>query len=389
MRYQKIVCVISLLAGAAIFFVQCVGKSLSPDPRGSVYAGSESCVSCHKAIVESYQHNPHYQTSGKVSFDELKKFINASNNLFYYADSDRVKLEEKHSRFFQSHIVDGKIIRSEELDIAIGSAEKAQTYAYWKDEQLFQLPLTYFTERKIWTNSPGYPASKPYFDRVILSRCLECHASYVQKTDIQTGPLQVTEKFVPQSIVFGIDCERCHGPAARHVQFHLEHKEEKKSKYIRSIHTLTQQQQLDWCASCHSGNDIDVLRPIFSFQPGDTLANFYYPHFGSGKPNPDVHGKQLQLLQSSKCFQNSTMSCQTCHDTHQPEASKTELFITKCMNCHQSEHALQMKTATQNCIDCHMPLQASKSLDFNNGTERQRIPYLLRTHRIAVYPKLE
>jgi hypothetical protein len=389
MRYRKIVAVIASLAVLFAFFIQCSGNNGSGnDARGSLYAGSETCMSCHQDIANSYQHTNHYKTSAPASAEELKKYTNVVSNNFYYGDSDMVSLQQKHDRYYQAHVVKGQTARSEQLDIAIGSAEKAQTYAYWRNGQLLQLPLTYFTATESWTNSPGYPIQKPYFDRVILSRCLECHASYVKKTDIKTGPLQMSEKLAPASIVFGIDCERCHGPAAKHVEFHLDNPRERQPSSIKSIKSLSRQQKLDMCASCHSGNDLDVQRSLFAFRPGDTLANFYYPHFGSGSAEPDVHGKQMQLLQSSKCFKLSTLTCMTCHDTHRPEENKREVLIAKCMACHQnSPHALQARTASKTCVDCHMPLQASKSLDFSNGTEKKSIRYLLRTHRIAIYPE--
>jgi hypothetical protein len=329
----------------------------------------------------------HHKTSAKASFDELKKLIGSANNEVHYANSGMVRVEKKDTQFYQSYILEGKIVRSEHLDISFGSGEKAQTYAYWKDEQLLQLPLTYFTALQSWTNSPGFSAGKPYFDRVILSRCLECHASYATKTDFQTGPLQMSEKLSAGSIVFGIDCERCHGPAAEHVKFHTDNPAIKQAKFIASINSLTRQQQLDLCASCHSGNDLDVQRTLFAFRPGDTLSNFYLPYFGSGSGSePDVHGKQMQLLQASKCFQLSQMTCKSCHDTHSLQGNQPVSFTAKCMNCHQdSKHSLQMKTDNKSCINCHMPLQTSKSLNFNNGTEMKTIPYLLRTHRIAVY----
>ncbi len=391
MRHRKIILVISLLAVVIVFFIQCIAKNSSKnDPRGTQYAGASSCMSCHKDIMQSYSHTNHYKTSGEVSHDELKNFINAANSLVYYADSAKVQLEEKQGRFFQSYSMQAEKMRSEPMDIAFGSAEKAQTYAYWKDGQLFQLPLTYFTERKSWTNSPGYPNRRPYYNRVILSRCFECHASYVTKTDFQVGPLEMSEKLSPASIIFGIDCERCHGPAAKHVEFHQANPDVKQARFLASIKTLSRQQKLDLCASCHSGNDLDVQRAMFAFKPGDTLANFYYPHFGSGGAEPDVHAKQMQLLQASKCFQQSAMTCMSCHNTHEREDNKTNVFVAKCMSCHQSSaHALQAMTGSKTCIDCHMPLQVSKSLDFNNGAEKKSIQYLLRTHKIAVYPENE
>jgi hypothetical protein len=387
MPHQKIFFIAGVLISVVIVFIHCIGDNslAGTDPRGPMYAATNSCSTCHKNITNSYLHTNHYKTSSPTSHNELAKFIRTNNDKFYYADSGMVRLEEKQSAFFQSYITEGQTLRSEKMDIALGSAEKAQTYAYWKGDQLFQLPLTYFTERQSWTNSPGYPIRKPYFDRVILARCFECHASFVSKTDVRTGPLQVTEKLASNSIVFGIDCQRCHGPAAEHVQFHEENPSTREAKFMVSIKSLTRQQQLDMCASCHSGNDLDVQRTLFAFRPGDTLANFYLPHFGSGKADPDVHGRQMQLLQSSKCFQRSSLTCTSCHNSHEPEKNTQAIFTAKCMACHQSSpHAVQLKTTR--CVDCHMPLQPSRSLDFNDASARGSIPYMLRTHRIAIYP---
>jgi hypothetical protein len=73
---------------------------------------------------------------------------------------------------------------------------------------------------------------------------------------------------------------------------------------------LSREQKLDACAVCHSGNDLTTQKSTFLFQPGDTLSNFYFPEFGSSSTAPDVHGKQMQLLAGSACFQNSnTLDC--------------------------------------------------------------------------------
>lgn len=388
MRYSKIIFVICFLITAVVFFIRCSDSS-AKDPRGTEYAGSQTCITCHKDIGQAHLASYHYKTSGKTSYAELQQLVSAGQNIVYYDDLANVSVEERQSQFFQLYNKGGKELRSEPFDISIGSGEKAHSFAYWKNEQLFQLPLTYFTSLHRWTNSPGYPVRQPYFDRVILSRCLECHASYVDKTEFETTPLQISEKLSAGSLILGIDCERCHGPAAQHATFHQEHPQERQAKFIASIRSLSRQQQLDLCASCHSGNDLDVQRSLFHFRPGDTLANFYYPYFGTGnKKEPDVHGKQMQLLQASKCFQQSNMTCGSCHDGHQLNDKKTDMFIAKCMTCHQnSEHALQMKTVNKNCIDCHMPLQPSRALNFNNGSELKSIPYMLRSHWIAIYPE--
>lgn len=399
MRYFSTILTIVLLVVLTVFFSQCFLRSSSArsDPRGDAYAGAASCEGCHKDIVHSYVHNNHFSTSSVADAVQLKRMADSSPGLLYFGDSSCVRLEGNEKAFFQSSFAGGHKIRSEAFNIAFGSAEKAQTYAYWHEGKLYELPLTYFTSLNTWANSPGFPGTSANFGRVIESRCFECHASYVRKEVVQSGPLSVSEMLDSGSIVYGIDCERCHGPAARHVLFQQENPDVRTARYITPIKSLTRQQQLDVCAACHSGNDKSVRQTLFAFKPGDTLSHFYFPEFMSERSDPDVHGKQLQLLQSSLCFQRSDMTCISCHNTHEPEKNKIGAFISKCMDCHQnSAHAVNsLKESEQkkrdfnlvslSCIDCHMPLQTSKTIYFNNGAESKNIPYFIRTHKIAIY----
>lgn len=347
--------------------------------------------------MDSYMHTTHFRTSGKISQGGLDSFYHSASMSYLYMDSGRVTATGRNGGYFQdlsypdgsTSLTPGRQSRSAPVEFAIGSGDKAQSYAYWKSPgEPRQLPLTWVTESRAWTNSPGFPTKKAFYDRVILSRCLECHASYVSKTDIPGGPEMVIEKMDASSIVYGIDCERCHGPSIDHVRYHTEYPAEKKPKYVRSMASLTRQQENDLCASCHSGNDQAMLRPIFGFRPGDTLASYILPSFGGSGKEPDVHGKQMQLLMSSKCYQQSQMTCQSCHASHDGKAKSKELFVSRCMDCHKaSAHAQELKTDATACINCHMPQQSSNAIGFNDPMGNKSILYMLRTHRIAIYPE--
>ena len=398
MKHLKIIFSISFLMVLIFFFSRCLpGSPSNNDPRGDQYAGSQACAACHQSISGSYAHGNHYKSSAAVSMNGLEKLIGPSRDRFYFTDSSFIGIENKENALFQSYFTGNQETASERFDIAFGSAEKAQTYGYWKEDKLYQLPLTFFTSLNVWANSPGFPARHARFERVIGSRCFECHASYINKEFVRTGSLTVSEKLDRRSIVYGIDCERCHGPAARHVKFQQDNPSVKTAQYIVSIGSLSRQRQLDLCAMCHSGNDQTPQRSLFSFVPGDTLSHFYFPAFELTGGEPDVHGKQLQLLESSECFRKTEMTCTSCHNSHGPEQNNMTAFISKCMNCHQhSVHATGMlkeneqikrdfNLVSRNCIDCHMPLQTSKTIYFNNGDQQKNIPYLIRTHKIAVY----
>jgi hypothetical protein len=64
-------------------------------------------------------------------------------------------MEKKKNRFFQTAYISGDVSQSEPFDIVIGSGRKGQTYLYWKDDKIFQLPVSYYTPTDSWVNSPG------------------------------------------------------------------------------------------------------------------------------------------------------------------------------------------------------------------------------------------
>jgi len=400
MRYRKIAYLI-IVTTIVAFFSRCFHESTagSSDPRGPLYAGSQACTGCHQPVFNSYIHNNHFKTSSPADTGSLKMMAAVAKEPFYFLDSTRIRIEEKNNTFFQSLSLNGGVAssaRSEKFEIAFGAGKKAQTYAYWKDGKLYELPLTWFADLNTWANSPGFPASHARYNRLIASRCFECHASYIKRSFEQSGPLAVSEVPDPKSIVYGVDCERCHGPALEHARYQQDNPGDKTARFITRISKLSRQQQLDLCSMCHSGNDRETQRSLFEFVPGDTLSHFYYPTFGAPGSEPDVHGQQLQLLRMSKCFAGSQMTCQTCHSMHN-EQDVTATYTAKCYSCHQSSvHATDvMKENEQrkrdfnmtstSCIDCHMPLQTSKTIILNNGAGSKTMPYLLRTHKIAVY----
>ena len=139
-----------------------------------------------------------------------------------------------------------------------------------KGNQLFQLPITYFTAANEWSNSPGYP-DKVVFNRPVTSRCLECHSTYVNTI---SPPKKEPEEFDHYQILYGVDCEKCHGPGAKHVEYQTQNPKEIKAKYIINPAMLSRQQNLDLCALCHGGR-LQKTNPSFEFIAGDKLSNYF------------------------------------------------------------------------------------------------------------------
>ncbi len=377
-----------LIGSLIIALSQCTGSNNASTVKEGEYASNETCIKCHKDISTMYAASAHFHTSSPASPDIFKE--SSKHNQFYFNDSLKVVIERREDAVFQITYSGKKEVESKRFDVIFGSGEKAMTFGYWGENGLFQLPLTHYTKVNRWMNSPGFPSDHPNYKRAIVGRCLECHSSFTETKTVKTGSLAVTEEVVKGSISFGIDCQRCHGPAAKHVTFHEGNPEVVGSKHIVKIKNLNRQQRIDNCAVCHSGSDQATQRSTFAFQPGDTLSKYYYP-YSNITSEPDVHGNQYQMLASSACYIKSDMDCSSCHNTHNTEKNNPVLYSQRCMNCHKaSEHPVNEKLGkamVNNCIDCHMPVLPSRIISFQESGKLQKAPYLLRSHRIAIYPE--
>lgn len=354
------------------------------------FAGSAICANCHKDIYESHIKTAHYLDSRPAIKEFIKGNFLPGKNKFVYNKWMEVVLEQKKDSFFQAAYINGTEFQSEPFDIVIGSGRKGQTYLYWNGNKLYQLPVSYYTNLNSWCNSPGFPVNFIKFDRIISGECLECHSTYAKvEADKDNDPV-----YDKTRIIYGINCERCHGPAANHVAFQTQHPEEKTAKYIVSIKNLSRQQKLDGCALCHSGFR-KAIKPSFTFNIGDVLDDYSSAGYSADSISTlDVHGNQYGLLMASKCFKMSEMDCSSCHNVHVNEANNPELFSQRCMTCHaEVKHtSISLPSDKQllfnnNCIDCHMPMLPSKKIILSVYNSKKIVADMVRTHMIGIYPE--
>lgn len=387
--------VTALLLLCIIVLSNCISGSGQADLRGEAYAGSHTCQKCHPQIYDSYIQTAHFNTSSNTLPVSILAAFAHGRNAFRFNDSTEVIMEKIGDQYHQSYVRNGKKLFSHPFDIVVGSGRKAQTYLYYNDKgKISQLPISYFVAEHAWANSPGFPAHDANFDRNVPSYCLGCHSSFVAVNQTYKGVV-MQEEFEKGKLIYGIDCERCHGPAQAHVEHFTNNPQGKQNKFIANIRGLNRIQKNDMCALCHSGFK-DVLQSLFKFKPGDDLNNYYMPHFGRlDTANLDVHGNQSQLMMASKCFQLSNdLTCTSCHNVHVNERDNFTVFSQRCINCHQQvAHSFdkgneQFGNAIQsNCIDCHMPLKASSAITMLTNQRKSAVPDYIRTHLIAVYDK--
>jgi hypothetical protein len=391
--FKRLLVVLTALGILVVLFSKCMESSTDKGyelvATDSTRAGMATCIQCHKNVYDDYLSSPHQRTSSLIKGHDLLQADSARSNKFSFDDHLNIAVERRDSGAYQVAYVDGKEQLARKFDVAFGSGKDAITFATWRGARLNQMQLTYFSRIKSWANSPGYRDKQIYFSREIDMRCLECHTSHAEQKIETSGALLSAPEMVKGSVVYGIDCERCHGPGGKHAEFQLKHPEEKSAKYMTVYKTLTRKQKTDACAACHSGSDRRSMKSTFAFKAGDNLDEFLDKD-SETVPDPDVHGQQTQMLASSACFiQSKTLDCNTCHTIHGNSAKGLAAYSDKCVSCHQtvkhSKKTLSNAMVKTNCIDCHMPMKSSKAISFKLAGQSKVAAYLLRTHKIAVY----
>jgi hypothetical protein len=353
------------------------------------FVGDEVCGSCHQDKLRTFQLTAHHGTSQLPSVHSIVgKFTPPENTMKTIDPGLSFRMDSRDGSFYETAVSGAPPHTQEHAEafgLVIGSARKGQTYLYWKEDQLFELPVSYWIELGRWVNSPGYLDGTANFDRPVIPRCVECHATYFEPLT----PAPLANRYDQSNFILGISCERCHGAGQEHVSRHHSPATTPTGPATDAIVNpgkLPRDRQIDVCAQCHGGLGEEIA-PAFSFRPGESLDAFIKLQRPAPDAKVDVHGNQVALLERSRCFQSSgTISCSTCHDEHAPEESAAS-YSSRCLACHQPQKCGMYKRLgpqiANNCIDCHMPVQKSNLIvsDVNGTDMRAKV----RNHWIKVY----
>lgn len=361
-------------------------------------AGDDACKSCHRERSLTFKTTSHHLTSQLPnavsvlgSFTEGSNLLRISRPAGDGAPGVAYRMDKKTSGYYETAMTESgerTATRSERIGIVIGSGVRGQSYLYWHGDELYELPVSYWSDDSQWINSPGFGNGPPIFDRPASPRCLECHVTYIEPL----SPDPAENRYDRQSLVTGISCEVCHGPGAKHIALH------RKSAHVSSGDevilnpaSFSRDRQVDMCALCHNGAQQTRTGEAFSYTPGQPLEEYLGANPADAAPRPDVHANQVGLLKRSRCYLGSAnMTCSTCHDVHAPERTAAS-YSTRCLSCHRVESCgmekkIGLKIA-ENCIDCHMPVLQTNAIVSQTGEKTVRTR--MRTHWIKVYSEAE
>jgi tetratricopeptide (TPR) repeat protein len=248
----------------------------------------------------------------------------------------------------------------------IGSGRRGRSYLFATDGFIFESPVNWYADRKVWDMAPAYGEAREIpLNLPAYAACLECHTSGMQ------APRAGTDNQYPMPLFTqdGVGCERCHGPGAAHV----------KGAPIVNPAKLPPVRRDAVCMQCHLEGNVAIERSgrhLYEFRPGDNLDDFirHYELIGVQASGLGANS-QFEALAQSACQKKSgdAMSCLSCHDPHsRPSAEeRASYYRAKCLACHGTGFEEKHHPQKQDCTACHMPSSLSRDIAHTEVTDHR------------------
>lgn len=396
--------------GAVVVCFQALAQNRAEQPKSNPtesslvaknreFAGSESCRECHASLCDSYSLHPMSKSFDAVALNESKSRLD-ENSGFQQEISDNVL------RYQVSFDSDGTMIHTETMsqgdstiyqiqhpiEYSIGSGKRGTSYVIAADQMLFQSPIGWYSTAKKWDFSPGYQQKNLHFERRLEDRCIHCHAGSVNRAE------EATNRFLqPLVKEAAISCERCHGPAAGHVDWHRGQKSDLSKDPILSWKDMSPRAQASVCNQCHLVGGERVLRTgrtEFDFTPGEHFSENWIA-FSPGPRVKDNHTAavdQVNQMMVSSCYikSQSKLNCVSCHDPHSvpSQTERASFYRERCVACHNSgktqcsmpEEKRRRVNEEDSCFECHMPKLPTDDVAHTTLTDHRvlKLPALSR-----------
>jgi Cytochrome c554 and c-prime len=368
------------------------GPYLNVDPRVA-YVGDAVCARCHKDVADRFSHHPMGRSMQRVADVLPRENFTAEAKNPFESKGFRYDVERRGNSLWHSETkldANKEVVYKKEMEVQyiLGSRTHGGSYLVVQDGQVWQSPISWYTEKQRWDLAPGYTTQNVHFERPVTAECLQCHSNKVVSEKDTVNRYQE-----PLFRGLAIGCERCHGPGDLHVRRQGAHASETERDY-----TIVNPARLDpvlrdaVCQQCHLAGELRIPRlgrDFSDFRPGLPLhyflAVFSLP---SELVDPRKAVSQDDQMPLSMCYKKSKgeLGCITCHELHKaPTAEKkTAYYRDRCLSCHEAGLSCSLslprrKKVDDNCVACHMPANSSSNIAHTSITD----------HRILIRPQTE
>jgi photosynthetic reaction center cytochrome c subunit len=328
--------------------VQNGGSHTFEQSQSGEVTGAGRCVFCHSAEVEGYDRSAMAHSLRRAG-QEPEGSVNAHGS--------KITMRSTRTGYWQRWENRGDSSEYP-IDFVVGSGTHASGYFVNIGGHLFQSPVAFYASRQSYDLAPGYENQPdPDFTRPVSEECVLCHSGTALHV---SGTLnQYRSPVFPAG---AITCERCHGPAERHLA-------EPRAGTIVNPAKLEPAARGSICEQCHLFGVARVPNPtkkLSDFIPGQRLEDTFTIYRNAVPPGSSAgafkvisHVEQLAL---SACARNSggRLWCGTCHDPHDKPLQPVQYYRDRCLSCHTTSLAASHPSRDSDCLSCHMPRRNAK-----------------------------
>ncbi|MEO5914469.1 MAG: tetratricopeptide repeat protein [Luteolibacter sp.] len=339
------------------------------DEVHSKYAGSKTCIECHKAAFEKWQYSNHGLAERNISKDEdyhsfspKQALVHGKDTSEAFVDADglakilTVGLDKQRHAYQPVRVIGNNPLRQflipapggrlQTCDVTLDPAKNEWFDVYGDDER----------EPGDWGHWTGQGMNWN-------AMCAACH-----NTRLRKNYEPQTNSYHTSMAEMSVSCEACHGPMKDHVDW--QKKPPSGVKKDPALHPFSRDQVTETCAACHArraeltGDLIpgELFADHFSLTVTDETETFY--------PDGQIRDENYEYTSfvSSRMY-HAGVRCADCHDPH--SGKRIAPGDQLCMNCHaggrtdfptapvidptaHSHHGVD-STGNQ-CTSCHMPV---------------------------------
>ncbi len=368
-------------------------------PGATEFAGAARCQSCHVEQFRAWRASTHGTAGGPTAgTDRVPVIAPFDGTALRFRDATVIPRQRNGVFSFTVQRV-GERDTTLTVNAVIGGGHMAGggTQGFvttYSDGTLRFLPFDWSRENRMWFCNTGtranngwqpitatlrlaecgdWPPSRILGDEPRFGNCQSCHGSQI---DVAFD--SVATRWVTTTNGFAINCESCHGPAARHVTLMRAGGPPTADIGLVALATLSKDQSVAVCLACHALKD----RLVSRWRPGATLSHFYslrLSQLGERPLTPDGRTRTFAYQEghlASDCYRNGSMTCTSCHDPHSqhyrtvdgtPLPGRTD--DRQCTSCHAAKAAdvsghtkHRAGSPGSTCTACHMTYQQQHEL---------------------------